>query len=232
MPPVKTVDFHRERLRMVGIQLVARGISDERVLAAMREVPREEFVDGGSEEFAYEDGPLPIPVGQTISQPYIVALMAEAGELRSTDRLLEVGAGSGYALAVMSRIVSRAYGIDRHATLVEGAQRRLRKLGYDNVEVRVGDGTRGWPEAAPFDAIIVSAGGPEVPEALKAQLALGGRLVMPVGNQPFRQTLRKLTRRGLEEYDSADLCDVAFVPLIGAQGWDEDGGRRLKLDYL
>lgn len=204
---------------MVDTQIAGRGIRDQQVLAAMREVPRERFVDAGSEEFAHEDSPLPIGAGQTISQPYIVALMTEAAELKAADRVLEVGAGSGYALAVMSRIVAKVYGIERHTCLVESAQMRLRELGYDNVELRMGDGTRGWPEAAPFDAIIVSAGGPEIPEALKAQLAPGGRLVIPVGEQPYRQTLHKLTRRGAAEYDTEDLGGVAFVPLIGDQGW-------------
>jgi protein-L-isoaspartate(D-aspartate) O-methyltransferase len=216
-------DFSRARERMVGIQIAGRGVRDPSVLKAMREVPREVFVEPGLEELAYQDGPLPIAASQTISQPYIVALMIEAAELKPTDRVLEVGVGSGYAAAVMSRIAARVYGIERHATLLNAAKRRLEKLGYDNVELRVGDGTRGWPEAAPFEAILVSASGPEVPQPLKEQLAIGGRLVIPVGSQQFRQTLRKLTRLSKTQYEEEDLGGVAFVPLIGAQGWAEDG---------
>jgi protein-L-isoaspartate(D-aspartate) O-methyltransferase len=208
---------------MVEIQIAGRGVRDSNVVKAMREVPREAFVEPGLEEFAYEDGPLPIGASQTISQPYIVALMLEAAELKPTDRVLEVGVGSGYAAAVMSRIAARVYGIERHPALLNAAKRRLEKLGYDNVELRVGDGTQGWPEAAPFDAILVAASGPEVPRALKEQLAVGGRLVIPVGRQQFKQTLRKFTRLSKTQYEEEDLGGVAFVPLIGAQGWAEDG---------
>jgi protein-L-isoaspartate(D-aspartate) O-methyltransferase len=227
---------------MVDAQIAARGVRDPRVLEAIGAVPREEFVDPGFEEFAYEDGPLPIGASQTISQPYIVALMIEAAELKPTDRVLEVGTGSGYAAAVISLIAARVYGIERHATLVEEATRRLQKLGYENIELRVGDGTRGWPEAAPFDAILVAASGPEVPTALKEQLAIGGRLIIPVGLHQFHQTLRKVTRlseakatpfgsgskapqatfdneASEKQYATEDLGDVAFVPLIGEHGW-------------
>jgi protein-L-isoaspartate(D-aspartate) O-methyltransferase len=218
-------DFRRARERMVDIQIARRGVRDARVLEAMRLIPREEFVDPGFEEFAYDDGPLPIGANQTISQPYMVALMIEAAELKPTDRVLEVGVGSGYAAAVMSRIAARVYGIERHASLVEEAKRRLTRLWYDNVELRVGDGTRGWPDAAPFDAILVAASGPEVPQALKEQLAIGGRLIIPVGQQQFNQTLRKITRQTETGYDEEDLGGVTFVPLIGEQGWAEDGRR-------
>ena len=173
------LDLSRRRNRMVDIQIAARGVRDRRVLEAMRRVPREAFVEPGFEEFAYEDGPLPIGEGQTISQPYIVALMIEAAEVKPGDRVLEVGAGSGYAAAVMSQIADSVYAIERHPSLGEAARERFRKLGYDNIELRIGDGTQGWPEAAPFDAILVAAGGPEVPQALKEQLAIGGRLVIP-----------------------------------------------------
>jgi protein-L-isoaspartate(D-aspartate) O-methyltransferase len=216
-------DLSRARERMVEIQIAGRGVRDSNVVKAMREVPREAFVEPGLEEFAYEDGPLPIGASQTISQPYIVALMLEAAELKPTDRVLEVGVGSGYAAAVMSRIAARVYGIERHPALLNAAKRRLEKLGYDNVELRVGDGTQGWPEAAPFDAILVAASGPEVPRALKEQLAVGGRLIIPVGRQQFKQTLRKFTRLSKTQYEEEDLGGVAFVPLIGAQGWAEDG---------
>jgi protein-L-isoaspartate(D-aspartate) O-methyltransferase len=218
-------DYRRARERMVDIQIARRGVRDARVLEAIRQVPREEFVDPGFEEFAYDDGPLPIGANQTISQPYMVALMIEAAELKPSDRVLEVGAGSGYAAAVMSRIAARVYAIERHAALVDAAKRRLEKLGYTNVELRVGDGTRGWPEAAPFDAILVAAGGPDVPTTLKEELAIGGRLIIPVGLQQFHQTLRKVTRLSETQYEEEDLGSVAFVPLIGEQGWAEDGRR-------
>ncbi len=197
----------------------------------MRRVPREAFVEPGFEEFAYEDGPLPIGEGQTISQPYIVALMIEAAEVKPGDSVLEVGAGSGYAAAVMSQIADRVYAIERHPSLGKSAQQRFKKLGYDNIELRVGDGTRGWPEAAPFDAILVAAGGPEVPPALKEQLAIGGRLVIPVGEEERHQTLIKLTRKSETEFEEENLGAVAFVPLIGEQGWAEDG-RRAATNHL
>jgi protein-L-isoaspartate(D-aspartate) O-methyltransferase len=211
-------DLSRARERMVNIQIAGRGLRDSHVLQAMREVPREEFVAPELEAFAYEDGPLPIDAGQTISQPYIVAMMIEAAAVSPGDRVLEVGAGSGYASAVLSRIAAKVYAIERHAALAEAAQRRFAKLGYDNIELRVGDGTRGWPEAAPFEAILVAASGPEVPRALKEQLAIGGHLVLPVGERQWRQTLRKITRRGECEYEQDDLGAVTFVPLIGEQG--------------
>ena len=204
---------------MVNVQIAGRGIRDEDVLNAMRSVPREVFVEPGFEEFAYEDTPLPISEGQTISQPYIVALMIEAAALQPADRVLEVGAGSGYAAAVLSRIAARVYTIERHTALAQAAQRRLTSLGYDNVELRIDDGTRGWPEAAPFDAILVAASGPAVPSALKQQLAIGGRLIIPVGRRDAEQMLRKLTRLGATEYQDESLSSVAFVPLVGEQGW-------------
>src|ERR1700731_3944901 len=202
-------DYGRARELMVDIQIARRGVRDPRVLEALRQVPREEFVDPGFEEFAYDDGPLPIGANQTISQPYMVALMIEAAGLRPSDRVLEVGAGSGYAAAVMSRIAARVHAIGRHAQLVEAATRRLQKLGYENVELRVGDGTRGWPEAAPFDAILVAACGPEVPTTLKEELTIGGRLIIPVGLR-FHQTLRKVIRLSATEYEEEDLGAVAF----------------------
>src|SRR5256714_12863680 len=216
-------NLSRARDRMVDVQIARRGVRDPHVLDAMRRVPREAFVESGFEEFAYEDGPLPIAEGQTISQPYIVALMIEAAEMKAGDRVLEVGAGSGYAAAVMSRIADRVYAIERHPSLGNTARQRFKKLGYDNIELRVGDGTRGWPEAALFDAILVAAGGPEVPLALKEQLAIGGRLVIPVGEEARYQTLIKLTRKSEAEFEEENLGAVAFVPLIGEQGWAEDG---------
>jgi protein-L-isoaspartate(D-aspartate) O-methyltransferase len=218
-------DLARARDRMVDVHIAGRGVRDRRVLDAMRRVPRENFVEPGFEEFAYEDGPLPIGEGQTISQPYIVALMIEAAEVKPGDRVLEVGAGSGYAAAVLSRIADRVHAIERHPSLARNAMRRLQELGYSNVEVHVGDGTRGWPEAAPFDAILVAAGGPDVPAALKDQLAIGGRLVIPVGGETGGQRLLRMTRKSAAEYDEEDFGAVAFVPLIGEQGWAEDGRR-------
>src|SRR4051795_10450441 len=222
---IPTFDLAHARERMVQVQIARRGIRDSRVLDAMRCVPREAFVDPGFEEFAYEDGTLPIGEGQTIAQPYIVALMTEAAELEPSDRVLEVGAGSGYAAAVLSRIAARVHAIERRPALAASAKRRLTELGYSNVDLHIGDGTRGWPEAAPFDAILVSAGGPDVPPALQEQLAIGGRLVIPVGRQEGRQQLRKITRTAAADYEDEALGTVAFVPLVGEQGWSEDGSR-------
>ncbi|MBS7455751.1 protein-L-isoaspartate(D-aspartate) O-methyltransferase [Coralloluteibacterium stylophorae] len=213
------------RRRMVESQLAARGVRDGRVLEAMRTVPRDAFVDPGFEEFAYDDTPLPIGEQQTISQPYIVALMIEAGRLEPGTRVLEVGAGSGYAAAVMSRIAGTVHAIERHASLGEAARGRFGRLGYRNIELRVGDGTRGWAEAAPFDAILVAAGAPATPAALRAQLAIGGRLVIPVGDEERSQRLLRITRRGEDEYEEEDLGGVMFVPLVGEHGWAEDGSR-------
>ncbi|SKA20344.1 protein-L-isoaspartate(D-aspartate) O-methyltransferase [Enhydrobacter aerosaccus] len=208
--------------RMVQRQIARRGIGDGRVLAAMRKVERADFLPDAMREFAYEDTALPIEEGQTVSQPYIVARMAEAAELGTGDRVLEVGAGSGYAAAVLAELAAQVYAIERHPALAELARSRLSALGYANVEVRVGDGTLGWPEAAPFNAIVASAGGPRVPEPLRRQLAVGGRLVMPVGASPNRQRLMRVTRTGSDTYEEEALEDVRFVPLIGAEGWSSD----------
>jgi protein-L-isoaspartate(D-aspartate) O-methyltransferase len=219
------LDLSRARNRMVDIQIAGRGINAPHVLQAMRRVPREAFVGPGFEEFAYEDGPLPIGEGQTISQPYIVAWMIGAAELKPGETVLDVGAGSGYAAAVASLIAKRVFAIERHRTLGDLARKRLQELGYDNIDLRIGDGTKGWPEKAPFDVILVAAGGPEVPRALKEQLTIGGRLVIPVGYDGWSQTLRKLTRTSETDYETEDLGSVMFVPLIGEQGWAEERGR-------
>jgi len=224
-------DLARARDRMVKAQVARRGVRNALVLAAMRHVPREQFVEQGFEEFAYEDNPLPIGEGQTISQPYIVALMIEAAEVKPGDSVLEVGAGSGYAAAIMSQIADRVYAIERLGSLTEAARKRFQKLAYDNIHLRFGDGTRGWPEAAPFDAIVVSAGGPTVPQALKDQLAIGGRLVIPVGGQERHQDLRKITRKSESEYEEESLGAVAFVPLVGEMGWAE-ADRRPAPDFV
>jgi len=206
---------------MVASQVARRGVTDKRVLDAMREVPREAFVGAGMEEFAYEDSPLPITAGQTISQPYIVALMIEAAQIKPGDCVLDVGTGSGYAAAVLSRLAGRVYSIERHRELADSAQRTLEKLKYANIEVRHGDGTLGWADAAPFDAILVAAGGPEVPEALRRQLKIGGRLIIPIGELGGTQELVKVVRDSNDRFHEEDLGAVTFVPLIGAEGWSE-----------
>jgi protein-L-isoaspartate(D-aspartate) O-methyltransferase len=215
--------FEKQRQQMVDRQIVSRGVSDTSVLKAMREVPREMFVPDDMSDFAYEDSPLPIEQGQTISQPYIVALMAEALELGKGDRVLEVGAGSGYAAAVLSRIADKVYAIERYPELAESAAKRARNLGYDNISVCCGDGTLGWSEHAPFDAIIVAAGGPEVPESLLNQLKIGGRLVIPVGEDMRTQELLRIVRTAEHKFEYSNLGKVQFVPLIGSEGWAVDG---------
>jgi len=212
-------DYARARRHMVDTQLAGRGITSQSVLDAMREVPRERFVEEGYEELAYEDGPLPIGEGQTISQPYVVGLMIEAAQTGPGGQVLEVGSGSGYASAVISRIARHVYAIERHPSLAAAARRRFLQLGYDNIEVHVGDGSLGWPEALAFEAILVSAGGPDVPDALKRQLAIGGRLVIPVGTQERRQMLLRVTRRDEDSFEEEPMGEVMFVPLIGAQAW-------------
>lgn len=213
-------DMQDKRALMVETQIAGRGIADAGVLRAMREVPRHRFVASGFEKLAYKDTPLPIGEGQTISQPYIVARMIEAARLRPGDTVLEVGAGSGYAAAVMSLIARKVHAVERHAALAEEAGKRLAALGYANVEIVAGDGSRGLPEAAPFDAILVAAGGPEAPRSLKEQLAPGGRLVMPVGSGI--QRLLTITRTEDGRYDEEDLGGVRFVPLVGEYGWRDD----------
>ncbi len=209
-------DRFGERAQMVAQQLRARGITDERVLAAFSEVPREAFVDPAMAAAAYADAPLPIGMGQTISQPFVVALMVEALRLRPDDRVLEVGAGSGYAAAILSRVAGHVTAVERHLALAEGARDRLAAVGLDNVDVRHGDGTLGWPDAAPFDAVLVSAGGTHVPPALLDQLAAGGRLVIPVGG-PEHQELLQLVRASDGTLREERLGRVSFVPLVGEQ---------------
>ena len=216
MTGVSLLDPANARNRMVDVQIAERGVNDPRVLAAMRLVPREAFIAPELLEFAYDDGPLPIGEGQTISQPYVVALMAQAAELIPDDRVLEVGAGSGYAAAVLSRIVKKVYAIERHASLAMEAAERFRRLGYANITLRVADGSQGWSEEAPFDAILVAAGSVTIPKALKAQLAIGGRMIIPVGERGD-QNLLKITRRGEAQFDEESLGAVRFVPLIAGQ---------------
>jgi protein-L-isoaspartate(D-aspartate) O-methyltransferase len=208
---------------MVATQIEARGITDPLVLDAMRAVPRERFVPASMERFAYDDGPLPIGKGQTISQPYIVAVMTAAVRIKPGERVLEIGTGSGYGAAVLSRIAGEVYTVERVGELAETARRRLAALGYDTVHVLEGDGSLGWPEHAPYEAILVTAGGPRVPKALLHQMAVGGRLIMPVGADPRSQRLVRVTRTDAHEYEHENLEYVAFVPLIGAEGWPEGG---------
>jgi protein-L-isoaspartate(D-aspartate) O-methyltransferase len=210
-------DTAERREHMVLHQLAERGIQDIRVLEAMGEVPRERFVAGDVRHLAYEDCALPIAEGQTISQPYMVAAMCEALQLRGPETVLEIGTGSGYAAAVLSRLARRVVSIERHPALAERAAALLRDLGYTNVEVHLGDGSRGWSAAAPYDAITVAAGAPTVPDALTAQLRDGGRLLIPVG-EPRQQVLLRLTRNGHRLFKE-ELMPCVFVPLIGAQGW-------------
>lgn len=212
-------DSARLRNDMVDLQIARRGVRSHVVLDAMRAVPREAFLPEPMREFAYEDAPLPIAEGQTISQPYIVALMAEALELEGGEKVLEIGTGSGYAAAVLSRIARSVYTVERIGQLAEKAASALADLGYRNVHVLHGDGTRGWPDHAPYDAIVVAAGGPEVPESLKAQLKVGGRLVIPVGENRRVQELVRVLRVSPDRYETEDIADVRFVPLVGEQGW-------------
>ncbi len=213
------LEYKKFRDEMVEKSIFARGVRSKLVLDAMRSVPRESFLPTKLREFAYEDAPLPIEEGQTISQPYIVAFMTEALMLRGGEKVLEIGAGSGYAAAVLSEIAADVYTVERHGPLAEKAAATLADLGYDNVHVLHGDGTRGWPAHAPFDAIVVAAGGPTVPESLKEQLKIGGRLVIPVGADLRTQELVRVTRISQNEYRREDLADVRFVPLLGEEGW-------------
>jgi protein-L-isoaspartate(D-aspartate) O-methyltransferase len=212
-------DDPKRRLDMVSTQIAARGVRDARVLEAMREVPRHRFVPGSGGHEAYEDRPLPIGEGQTISQPYMVAVMTAALAPREADRVLEIGTGSGYQTAILSRLSARVVSIERHAVLAARAKAVLDSLGITNVEIHVGDGTEGRPEDAPFDRILVTAGAPAVPDSLKQQLADGGRLVIPVGPSGC-QHVTIVDRRGGQFVErQGDAC--VFVPLIGRLGWQE-----------
>lgn len=225
-PPSR--DFAAQREEMVERAIRSRGVRSKLVLDAMRAVPREDFLPSHLREFAYEDSPLPIEAEQTISQPYIVAFMIEALDLKGGERVLEIGAGSGYAAAVLSKIAGEVYTVERIGQLAEKAAARLADLGYSNVNVLHGDGTKGWPEHMPYDAIVVAAGGPKVPDALKLQLKIGGRLVIPVGTDPTVQELVRITRVSEQDFLREDLADVRFVPLVGEEGWSPEGRRAQK----
>jgi protein-L-isoaspartate(D-aspartate) O-methyltransferase len=212
--------FARARTRMVEEQLVSRGIRSPAVLDAMGRVPRHHFVTPAHRQRAYADSALPIGAGQTISQPYIVALMTEALAPHSSERILEIGTGSGYQTAVLAELAGTVFTIERHAELAELAQRILDELGYRNVHYRLGDGTLGWPEAGPFDGIVVTAGAPAVPATLGAQLRDGGRIIMPVGSLE-EQDLYCYWKEG-DRLRSEWLTSCRFVPLVGREGWEPD----------
>lgn len=212
-------DFDRHRDAMVNNQLRLRGIASPVVLEAMARVPRERFVPAHLRDSAYEDGPLPIGDGQTISQPYIVALMIEALDLEGGERVLDIGTGSGYAAAVLGCIAREVFSIERIPELADRAAKTLADEGFDNIRVRCGDGTLGWPENQPYDGIVVAAGAPAVPDSLKHQLAIGGHLVIPVGSEHSVQSLERITRLAEDDFRTQELGAVRFVPLLGEQGW-------------
>ena len=213
----RNAEFSRLREEMVRTQLIPRGIRDERVLDAMRTIPRDMFVPEAMKARAYDDSPLPIGQEQTISQPYIVAEMTQALELTDTDRVLEIGTGSGYQTAILAHIAREVYTIERFQELFDRAYARLQKLGYENVVGRCGDGTQGWPEKSPFDAILVTAGAPEVPQPLLDQLKLHGRMVVPVGDRISQDLVKLIKEPGGVRRISLGGC--RFVQLTGAYGW-------------
>jgi protein-L-isoaspartate(D-aspartate) O-methyltransferase len=221
----KTKNMEIPRRRMVEEQLIARGIKDPLVLRAMSEVPRERFVPFQYSKHAYEDSPLPIEEKQTISQPYIVALMAEMLQLSLSDRVLEIGTGSGYAAAIMSRIAAEVYTVERHEKLARSARERFEQLGYENIHVHIANGTLGWPEDAPYEAIVFAAGAPKIPQPLLMQLTIGGRLVGPVGAQRNVQKLIRVRRISEDDYRMENFQghsgEVMFVPLVGEGAWQD-----------
>jgi len=212
--------YAKQRKKMVDSQIRSRGVGDERVLRAMENIPRHLFVDEGLVDQAYSDSPLPIGEKQTISQPYIVAIMTEALELKGSEKVLELGTGSGYQAAILAELADRVFTIERIAPLAQKARKLLESLNYYNVVLRVGDGTYGWREESPFDAILVTAGSPSIPRTLVEQLAIGGRLVIPVGGR-YSQSLVKLTRlsENPDDVKKEDLGGCRFVNLIGEYGW-------------
>jgi len=212
-------DFTTERQVMVERHLKRRGITEPRILNAFLEVPREAFISDEYAHLAYGDHPLPIEAGQTISQPYIVALMIEAAQIKPDDKVLEVGSGSGYAAAILSRVAAQVIGVERQHDLADLARERLRRLGYDNVTIVEGDGTKGCSEHAPFDAILAAASGSHVPSPWVDQLTDGGRIVMPVGEPGWVQELVKVTKGSDGKLVEENLGGVRFVPLIGEEGW-------------
>jgi len=210
-------DYEIARARMVNGQLIRRGITDKRVLRAMGAVPRHLFVDQAFWPRAYGDHPLPIGSDQTISQPYIVALMTQALEVGAGERILEIGTGSGYQTAVLALLAETVYTVERHRELTKSAKRVLHKLAIENVRFKVADGSMGWKEEAPFDGIIVTAGSPDIPESLLVQLGNGGRLVIPVGSKHTQRLMHIV--KGEKVLEKNDICGCMFVPLVGSQGW-------------
>ncbi|WP_417686688.1 protein-L-isoaspartate(D-aspartate) O-methyltransferase [Roseibium sp.] len=215
------------RRNMVEFQLERRGIRDQLTLAAMRKVPRHDFVPDNERAYAYDDRPLPIGAGQTISQPYMVAMMTEALKLCGGEKVLEIGTGSGYAAAVLDEIAGTVISIERVKSLADHARANLQRSGHGQVRVICADGTKGLPDEAPFDGIVVTAGGPRVPDALKRQLKIGGRLVIPVGAFAPLQSLMRVMRTGDNDYATENLGGVLFVPLIGEEGWGDERGSEL-----
>lgn len=213
-------DYSIARRRMVEQQLCARGIEDQRVIDVMMQLPRHLFVESGLHNHAYNDAPLPIGDKQTISQPFIVAAMSAALELEGGERVLEVGTGSGYQTAVLANLARRVYSIERIASLAAGARKVLDRLSLSNINIKVGDGTLGWKDQAPFDAILVAAGSPDIPEHYLAQLDIGGRLVMPVGDLD-QQILVRVIRQPDGRFKREQMMGCRFVPLIGEQGWND-----------
>ena len=214
------IDFNKLRRLMVSEQLIPRGISDRSVLEAFRKVPRHEFVPEDLQQNAYNDYPLPIGENQTISQPYMVALMTECLKLKDADKVLEIGTGSGYQAAILGEIAREVYSVERFQHLADRASKILRLLDYRNVHIKSGDGTLGWSEFAPYDGIIVTAGAPSVPDSLVKQLKDGGRLVIPIDRGGFDQILTLVERIG-PTIRTSDICACTFVPLIGKEGWQE-----------
>lgn len=215
-------DFAAMRAEMVAEQLEKRGITETAVLQAMSAVPREQFVPDTYQAHAYNDAPLPIGERQTISQPYIVAFMIQLLALQPGNNVLEIGTGSGYAAAVLSKLAAQVITIERHEKLAVSARERLAALGYDNVIVMEGDGTLGCEDFAPYDGIVVAAGGPHIPMSLKEQLKIGGKLVMPIGSDQRKQTLYQVTRRDAYQFFEKRQGKVSFVPLIGQAGWEDE----------
>ena len=211
------VDYEVARTRMVKEQLIGRGITDEKVLAAMAVVPRHLFVDQAFWPRAYGDHPLPIGDDQTISQPYIVGLMTAALELSEGEKVLEIGTGSGYQAAILSAVGVSVFTVERHKSLSQRAQKLLRSLRLKNISYKIEDGSIGWEDRAPFDGIIVTAGAPDIPDVLIHQLAIGGRIVIPVGDRGTQRMLKIVKGDGVIE--KSDICDCSFVPLLGKQGW-------------
>jgi protein-L-isoaspartate(D-aspartate) O-methyltransferase len=215
---MKEPDFDMMRNAMLEEQLIGRGISDKKVLEAFRRVPRHEFVGKDFLQSAYNDYPLPIGENQTISQPYMVALMTESLKLTVGERILEIGTGSGYQAAILAELVKEVYSVERFQNLADTASSILGRLGYKNVKIRAGDGTLGWEEFAPYDGIIVTAGAPGIPESLIKQLKDGGRLVIPIGSSGFGQILTLVEKIG-KTIRTSEICGCMFVPLIGKEGW-------------